>query len=49
MDIGSIFFILGGGSLAIGLVAWIVGFIRAVKAEEQRLISERLNAYCRRE
>ncbi|CAG0937164.1 hypothetical protein TFLX_06076 [Thermoflexales bacterium] len=46
MDIGSIFFILGGGSLAIGLVAWIVGFIRAVK---QQPINDRLNTFCRRE
>lgn len=45
MDIGSIFFILVGGALTIGLVAWMVGFIRAVK---QQPINDRLNTFCRR-
>lgn len=46
MDIGSILLVLSGGLSLTGVIAWTIGFIRAVR---QQPINDRLHTYCQRD
>jgi hypothetical protein len=45
MDAGSIALIVGGGLSLTGVIAWTIGFIRAVRRQP---ITDRLHEYCQR-